>query len=454
MRTAEWTSASGQVLRELLRERRISNEKAAELAGVDRTTIYRWLSGRQSPLRPQSWKAGGLEKLGRHLGFATLETLVEALSLDGTDAPPVPGAGSNGESPSGIDEPGRLARQYVFLRGAVSWENLSTALGDEAASAVEACLREGTVVGRYVAGQRYFLEPGLALLAAISHRPVKLPLLAAELGLDVAATEDILRRPARHWEEGPDDAVRLAAHDYRVVVFDWSETLVEEANYDYEICESLAGTCGHGAFRTLLNRLEADHDPRWWDYFFLASRFGISRSQVVEAHRRHRSMMAWIPGAEAVVAHAGRKSEAVLATNWHSDNLRLRMELLGVPPETFSRIVTSDEFDSVRSKRDMYARILAEFDVAAEDVLVVSDSYDRHVLPALTLGCQAVWFARPRSRFLWLRQAPKAGAGFFYLLRNSARLRLPSFIAFDHRETLAWLEGTPRTRHGNATRAQ
>lgn len=449
MGIAGWTPGYGHTLREILRNARISNEQAAELAEVDRTTIYRWLSGRQSPLLPQSWKKGGLERLGRHLGFETLEAFVEALSLGSQDAES--GAGSANPDPYGIGEAGRLAQQYVFLRGAASWENLSAALGDKAASGVDACLRESIVVGRYVAGQRYFLEPGLALAAAIAYRPVKLPLLAAELGLDVAGIGELLRRRAGDLEQDSDGAVRLAAHDYRVVVFDWSETLVDEANYDYEICESLAAICGHDAFRTLLNRLEADHDPRWWDYFFLASQFGISGSQVVDAHRRHRSMMAWIPGAEAVVAHAGEKSETVLATNWHSDNVRLRMELLGLAPETFSRVVTSDEFDSVRSKREMYAAILAEFDVAAEDVLVISNTYDQSVLPALTLGCQAVWFARPRSRFLWLRRAPRTGAGFFYLLRNSARSRLPGFVAFDHRETLSWLEGTPRARHGNAT---
>ncbi len=445
----DWTPGSGRTLRELLRNARISNEQAAELAAVDRTTIYRWLSGRQSPLRPQSWKTGGLERLGRHLGFETLEAFVEALSLGSADAETPPGPAS--PDASALGEPGRLAQQYVFLRGAVSWENLSSALGDKATSGVDACLREGIVVGRYVAGQRYFLEPGLALAAAIAYRPVKLPLLAAELGLDVAGIDKLLRQRSEDLEQGSDGAVRLAAHDYRVVIFDWSETLVDEANYDYEICESLASICGHDAFRTLLNRLEADHDPRWWDYFFLAAQFGISGSQVVDAHTRHRSMMAWIPGAEAVVAHAREKSEAVLATNWHADNVRLRMELLGLAPETFSRIVTSDEFDSVRSKRDMYARILAEFDVAAEDVLVISNTYDQNVLPALTLGCQAVWFARPRSRFLWLRRAPRTGAGFFYLLRNSAKFRLPGFVAFDHRETLSWLQGTPRARHGSAT---
>lgn len=439
MENAEWTSESGKRLRELLKSARVSNEKAAEFAGVDRTTIYRWLSGRQSPLRPQSWKAGGLEKLGRRLGFETLDVLLEALSSR-------PVRRSNPETPSGIPEPARLARlaqQYVLLRGAASWERLSTALGDDAASAIDRCLREGFAVGRHVAGQRWFFESGLALLAAVAHRPVKLHLLAAELGLDVGAVEELLRVRARDLEEDADGAVRLAAHDYRVVVFDWSYTLVEDAKFDYEICEVLASTAGHDAFRTLLDRLERDHDPRWWDYFFLASQFGISRSEVVEAHHRHRSMMDWIPGAREVVAGAGRKSEVVLASNWHSENLRLRMDLFDLPSDGFSRIVTSDEFDSVRSKRDMYARILAEFDVAAKDVLVVSDAYDRNVLAALALGCRAIWFARPRSRFLWLRQVPRAGAGFFHLLRNSAGPRLPSFVAFDHQETLAWLDGTP-----------
>ena len=428
-----WTPEAGRRLQELLTHAHMTQEKAAELADVDRSTISRWLHGRQSPLRPQSWKKRGLETLGRNLGFENLESLLEVLGLGGSDT----GRASN------VGAVGMQALQHVLLSGVASEASLASALATAAAPGVSECLEEELVVAREVGGERFYWDPGLALIREVARGPLRRRQLADELGLSLEKVDELTQRRAEDLNIGSRDTVALAPHQYAAIVFDWGDTLVNEGDYDDAICEQLAKKCRRDEFRELLDRLEANHDPRWYDYFFLADQLNIPRSEVVAAHKKNRCQMRWLPGALDVLRRAGAESEVVLATNCHSQVLRLRMDLLGLAQETFTQVVTSDQCESLRTKREMYVRILDGRNVAADEVLVISDSYDRDVLPALVLGCHAIWLRRGARHSFWGTPAHRPPAEAVHLMRSTLeRFQLPDLVAFDHTEILAWLSGS------------
>lgn len=427
-----WTWERARALQKLLDDASINHEEAAEHADVDRTTISRWVHDRQSPLKPQS-KKGGLVKLGRALGFPDLESLLAALDFEASQT----------VDASGLGAAGRQVLQQVLVRGLVSQDSLISPLVADADTGVSECLAAEVVVTREIDGERFYCDPALALLSEVAREPLSKRQLEDKLGLRSGTIDELTTRRGRDLRIGPGDTVTLASHRYAVTVFDWGDTLVDERAYDDAICEQLAKKCPRDRFLELLSVLEENKDARWYDYFFLAEQLDIAASEVEDAHNIHRDKLEWITSAKDALRRAGADGDVVLATNCHSRVLQLRMDLLGLPKEIFSKVVTSDDCESLDTKKEMYDKVLQHYGVAASDVLVVSDSYDWDVLPALALGCHAIWFHRGPRYSLWGTPAYRLSADSFHLMRNSLKGgQLPDLVALDHAETVAWLSGS------------
>ncbi|MCP3962316.1 MAG: HAD hydrolase-like protein [bacterium] len=422
----------GQRLRELIKSKRVSIDRAATIAGVHRTTLFRWLSGEQSPIAPQSWQKGGLENLAGWLGFCDLDELLD--TLRSSDEPT--------RNPTDqLSTAARRVLERVLLQGALRLEDLPNKSGESTASALAECLSAGALVERTIGGSRILYEPALGLLAHLARRSRDLRGLAADLGVPSSYISSIVDS-VRNETRVEDGRLKLQGHTYELVVFDWSNTLAEEADFDDAICEALAATCGRDVFRSLLDRLEATQDPRWYDYFYLADYFGIPAERVIEIHEHHRNLLRWIPGARQLFEYCRSQSDIALATNCNAAVLDCRLSLMGLSRSDFEAIYTSDSVSDASSKEDMYRRLLRELSVSPTATIVISDSYERDVLPALRLGCHAIWYTKKTDPSFWGTPAMDVRPDEYHLLRSAATRTLPDLVTVDHAETLAWFQGS------------
>jgi len=250
--------------------------------------------------------------------------------------------------------------------------------------------------------------------------------------------------PDRAVLQGMDETrYALRPHKYEMVIFDWSNTLVDESALDEAICEDIAQVAGRARFRELLYRLEAARDYRWYDYIYLGAQFGIDEPRILEFHDEHKEKLRWLEDAQAVLRYCARASTCVMATNCAHKILEKRFELAGIDGQLFQRVVTSTETRDIRSKRRHFELLLREFSFNPEHVLLISDSYDCDLLPALMLGIGSLWLIPGFERSFWGSPGLPADNNFYALNLSRKGKRKPCMITSSHRHVLGWLRGTP-----------
>jgi FMN phosphatase YigB (HAD superfamily) len=342
--------------------------------------------------------------------------------------------------PSGVSFDGQTTFSHVALHGSVYEQELNQLLRDVAAHGISECIESGVLVRTSSPSGHTLSLPRFAISSQLCTRRLTDTDLVARTGLH--------RGQVRRWlsELGEDidrrDTYGMSAHRYDLIIFDWSNTLATETPLDEAICDEIAEVAGRFELKRLLHDLEKQYDYRWYDYLYLGGVFGLSHTQILELHTRHRREIGWVEGAKDLLDYCRGATRCALATNCASSVLGKRMELLDVPKGTFDAIVTSSDTRDIRSKVKHIEIILAKYDVPSARALMISDSFDCDILPAISLGLNAIWLMRPTERSFWGSPGIDAQKDQYALSIGQAR-HLPNLIVTSHNQTLNWLRGTP-----------
>lgn len=421
-----WGPDLGSRLRRELESQSLSPSRVAGEIEVSRSTLHRWLSGEQSPLTARGRTA--FRSLSRMLGFVSETELLLHLR----------------QNLPAISASHTEIVERVKLRGVATHDELSEVI--ERVEDLAAALSRGEIVERDLQGSRLFFESALGVLSRVAASPVETNVLAAELKLSVSVIRRLLSNLGADIDL-TDTLVSMAPHRYSTVVLDWSNTLVDESDLDDAICEGIGSMCGRDALRALLDGYQARYDRRWYDYDHLAGQFGLGRQVIDNLHRKHADKIRWLPRAQDLIRYTKRKSRVILATNCHRRILDLRLKIMNLSPDTFDLIFTSDVVANVRTKKAMFRLATSELKLEGDSVLVISDSFDRDVLPARAMNWSAIWYRRPTELSFWGTPGIPVSVEDFHLLQRFSNGRpLPNLVATDHRASIAWLEGNKPAR--------
>jgi FMN phosphatase YigB (HAD superfamily) len=197
----------------------------------------------------------------------------------------------------------------------------------------------------------------------------------------------------------------------RLVVLDWSDTLVDEYDLDEAICSAIPRS-RRGAkdndrealrFRELLADLEQKESHRWYDYVYLGRKFGKTAKDLADLHETHSHLLRPLCDVKSLVGSLRRNGfKVALSTNCTSRVLEWRAKLLGLRLDSlFEHVVTSDITANVRDKGGNLDYLLEKASVAPSETIVVGDSFSKDILPAKVRGAHTVWLrssvARKRS---------------------------------------------------------
>lgn len=202
------------------------------------------------------------------------------------------------------------------------------------------------------------------------------------------------------------DIVTFRRLSIKTVVFDWSDTLVNEYDLDEAICRYIP-TAANGEtsptdmlrFQELLHSLEVDHSKYWYDYEFLGRSFGKTPGSLKAEHLRNRHLIRPLCDIVALTSKLRlNQYKVALATNCHRNVLRWRLESLGLNTTLFDWIVTSADIDWVKDKTKFLHQVLSLSKCRNFELLMISDDLERDLLPAKLLGCRTVWVLGPRHK--------------------------------------------------------
>lgn len=188
----------------------------------------------------------------------------------------------------------------------------------------------------------------------------------------------------------------------KTIVFDWSDTLVDEFALDEAICEFIPYTQNGSRteylertlkFRETLLNLESQRSPLWYDYNYLGKMFGRSESDIRQAHLENANKIKSkldFPRLAEKLRSEGYK--VGIATNCVASILKVRSEILGWDIDKCTDfILTSDVIGKVDDKSHFFEYILKNTNISASEILVVSDHFEKDLLPAKVLGCKTFW---------------------------------------------------------------
>ena len=189
----------------------------------------------------------------------------------------------------------------------------------------------------------------------------------------------------------------LPPPEIRLVVFDWSLTLVDEFELDEALCAGIANHKGNTEerFRSYLYDLESEHSPLWFNYHHLADYSGMTDREIAGLHQQAKHLiepLCQISSLFNTLKKIGVK--IAIATLCHSTGLAIRSKLIGLNLGEFvDQIVTSDSssITDLRNKRQFYEVILTQFKIPVENILVVSDDREIDLVAAKALGMKVAW---------------------------------------------------------------
>jgi FMN phosphatase YigB (HAD superfamily) len=423
----EWTASHGHWLKRELARCEYNQVEAAKRIKVSRPTLSRWINGHSSPLTPRNIVSLG--RLLRLLGYASSDEFLSDANL-GALAPP--------DEPS-LSSTARDVLDLVALRGALDFTEMPPQNQRSFLDGLQECRTLGLLTVRKVGLRQVAYTPNYAILAELSANSVGSPSqLAARLRLpETSIRLNLATIGIRSFYQR---RLTLPPRSYKTIIFDWSNTLVNETNFDDELCDFLSEG-RRDLLRLHLDHLQSTRDWSWYDYRHLAEFCGKSWADVVAFHRNrdNAELMTWIESANYFIRCCNRhNTPCALATNCVRPILDLRFEMLKFDPNSFFCIVTGDQTMEIRSKRQHYRMVLDQLGVSPKDVLVIGDNLECDVLPAIKLGMDAAWFYFKTPLSFWGSPSAPSHPDDLRLLESTLK---PTFIAVDHRETIGWIFG-------------
>ncbi len=261
-----------------------------------------------------------------------------------------------------------------------------------------------------------YMVPDLGIVAALVEQRRSLEELAEATSLDLKTVQrwlpllDARISTAR-------GSMAIVPIKLKAVIFDWSDTLVDEYELDEAICEfiprsqtSVQTLKQKQEFLEILNRLEEERSSLWYDYIHLAAHFGKTAEMLQAEHRRNRRRIR--PLCDILHVLRVLKShciKVVLATDCHSEVLKWRADTIKIPLHTFDLIVTSDQVPDVKDKHHHFRLALDRLALKAQDCAVVSDDHKKDLVPGKALGCATVWVFGANARRARKAKPQRAG---------------------------------------------
>jgi len=190
----------------------------------------------------------------------------------------------------------------------------------------------------------------------------------------------------------------LRKYTPKIVVFDWSYTLAEEYDLDEAICNFIPYANDENKttylkniikFREMLADYERDKSYLWYDYIKHGEIFGKSEADMKVAHFRNRSQIKPLCNFPELAFKLKSKGiKVAIATNCVEKVFKWRSEILGWPiSECVDYFVTSDKIKKIENKIPHIGEICRISGIRPEDILFVSDDFDKDILPAKSIGC-------------------------------------------------------------------
>jgi len=188
----------------------------------------------------------------------------------------------------------------------------------------------------------------------------------------------------------------------KVVALDWSRTLVDEFDLDEAICRFITmprqGLEGNGAtnsirLRKILDRLESEGSPLWYDYPYLAKQFGWNESDLRKAHFENAHGLRSLCDISKFVAELRKRGiQTALLTNCVRKVLDWRAEMLGLRIDRlFDNIITSDEVGFCQDKSRHLDMLSDEMRLPSSAIVMVGDNLNKDILPAKARRMGTIW---------------------------------------------------------------
>lgn len=188
----------------------------------------------------------------------------------------------------------------------------------------------------------------------------------------------------------------------RIIFWDWTGTLADEAQLDRAVCLSLEKEIARrrhlsrekaaSLFQNYLRRLEGTWE--WHDYLRHARHFGLDwRPSQIE----NLSLLRLLPGAQEILKLAQDQGWLnILATNAVKAVIELRLRWVGLL-DIFDDIITSDMVQALKSSGQHFLYGLRKWSARAAVSFSVGDNPVQDIQSAKTLGLKTIFCSFGRN---------------------------------------------------------
>ncbi|MCD6194098.1 MAG: HAD family hydrolase [Candidatus Aminicenantes bacterium] len=182
----------------------------------------------------------------------------------------------------------------------------------------------------------------------------------------------------------------------RIIFWDWTGTLADEAQLDRAVCQSLEKEIARrhhlppeeaaSLFQAYLRRLEGTWE--WHDYLRHARHFGLDWRP---SQSENLPLLRLLPGAREILKLAKDLGWLnILATNAVKAVIELRLQWIGLF-DIFDDIITSDMVQSLKSAGKHFLYGLQKWSAQATDSFSVGDNPVQDIQSAKTLGLKTIF---------------------------------------------------------------
>lgn len=194
-----------------------------------------------------------------------------------------------------------------------------------------------------------------------------------------------------------------------VVCFDLDDTLCVRTRTDKQILESVFGRVNMEPFFTVDEvytttvPLPADDDTAAWErlYRTLAAETGVAPDQAESLAEATVAELTTDPkvtfrdGGRAAFEYVSQRYNVVLVTNGSKTVQTAKLDALGIEDAFDLRIYCGPDSEYPRKPDpEPFQRVLEVFDVTADEVTHVGNSYREDITGAHAVGMQSVWVPR------------------------------------------------------------
>ncbi len=182
----------------------------------------------------------------------------------------------------------------------------------------------------------------------------------------------------------------------RILFWDWTGTLADEASLDRAICEEMERAIASQKliplseariiFQNYLKELEGRW--QWHDYVRHGRKFRLSWEEI---HKKHLDKLRLLPGALEILSWAREEGYLnVLATNAVRQVINLRIRHLKID-SLFDSLITSDDVQALKATGKHFERGLKLFKAEPSSCFSIGDNPVQDMASARQLGLKTIF---------------------------------------------------------------